>query len=226
MTTFRTPALPYPSKAISSNHTSFDLFLDPTNHIPSQQTSKTHSPPDKNQERQKCPLKTLILKAAISPTWPLTAPLFPQIQQSKGLFPLFPDQARSQTIRTIRTTMELPIWQVLLTTRPTFQGWVLITLYIWPTHRPIFEPLLPCPANDSILQTTRDNAPSADVITGTGDSLPSEVGSKRLHNVVNQDVSKGHGRYDKHVRQKGSEFDKEATDGPGEDKVIDGVVGG
>ncbi len=143
MTTFRTPALPYPSKAISSNHTSFDLFLDPTNHIPSQQTSKIHSPPDKNQERQKCPLKTLILKAAISPTWPLTAPLFPQIQQSKGLFPLFPDQARSQTIRTIRTTMELPIWQVLLTTRPTFQGWVLITLYIWPTHRPIFNLFFP-----------------------------------------------------------------------------------
>ena len=76
------------------------------------------------------------------------------------------------------------------------------------------------------LQSTRDNAPSADVITGTGDSLPSEVGSKRLHNVVNEDLSKGHPRYDKHVRQKGSDLDKGATDGPGEDEVIDGVVGG
>lgn len=76
------------------------------------------------------------------------------------------------------------------------------------------------------MQTTRDNAPSADVITGTGDSLPSEVGSKRLHNLANQDASKGHPRYDKHVRQKGSALDKEATDGPGEDEVLDGVVGG
>ncbi len=97
-----------------------------------------------------------------------------------------------------------------------------------PSSRPISSATFSCIylPNACHLQSTRDNAPSADVITGTGDSLPAEVGSKRLHNVVNSDVSKGHPRYDKHVRQKGSDFDKEATDGPGEDEVVDGVVGG
>lgn len=48
-------------------------------------------------------------------------------------------------------------------------------------------------------KSTSDNAPSADVVTGTGDSLPAEVDSKRLQNFTNPDLSKGHGRYDKHV---------------------------
>ena len=78
----------------------------------------------------------------------------------------------------------------------------------------------------TLQQTTQDRAPTADVVTGTGDSLPSEVGAKRLHNVVNSDLSKGHGRYDKHVRQKGSDQEKEASEGAAEDEVIDGVVGG
>ena len=78
----------------------------------------------------------------------------------------------------------------------------------------------------TLQQTTQDRAPTADVITGIGDSLPSEVGAKRLHNVVNSDLSKGHGRYDKHVRQKGSDQEKEASEGAAEDEVIDGVVGG
>ncbi|KAL2042858.1 hypothetical protein N7G274_004618 [Stereocaulon virgatum] len=77
-----------------------------------------------------------------------------------------------------------------------------------------------------ISRTTRDKAPTEDVITGTGDTMPSEVGSKRLHNVVNADLSKGHGRYDKHVRQKGSDQEKGASEGPEEDEVVDGVVGG
>ena len=42
----------------------------------------------------------------------------------------------------------------------------------------------------------------------------------------NADLSKGHGRYDKHVRQKGSELDNEAGEGPGEEEVVDGVIGG
>lgn len=75
-------------------------------------------------------------------------------------------------------------------------------------------------------QTTQDRAPTAEVVTGIGDTLPSEVGAKRLHNVVNGDLSKGHGRYDKHVRQKGSDQEKEASEGAAEDEVIDGVVGG
>ena len=44
--------------------------------------------------------------------------------------------------------------------------------------------------------------------------------------MVNSDISKGHGRYDKHVRQKGSDQEKEASEGAAEDEVIDGVVGG
>ena len=76
------------------------------------------------------------------------------------------------------------------------------------------------------MQTTRDNAPTTDVVTGTGDSLPAEVGSKRLHNVVQGDLSKGHGRFDKHVQQKGSDLDKEASEGATEEEVRDGVVGG
>ena len=63
-------------------------------------------------------------------------------------------------------------------------------------------------------------------MTGTGDTLPSEVGSKRLQNMTNPDLSKGHGRYDKHVRQKGSDMEHEASEGPGEEEAIDGVVGG
>ena len=65
-----------------------------------------------------------------------------------------------------------------------------------------------------------------DVVSGTGDSLPAEVGAKRLHNVTSGDISKGHGRMDKHVRQKGSDMENEASEGAGEDEVVDGVVGG
>ena len=76
------------------------------------------------------------------------------------------------------------------------------------------------------LQTTRDTAPTSQVITGTGDALPSEIGSKRLHHDLSQDLSKGHQRYDKHVRQKGSDQEKEASEGATEDAVVDGVIGG
>ena len=75
-------------------------------------------------------------------------------------------------------------------------------------------------------QTTRDTAPTSQVITGTGDALPSEIGSKRLHNDMSPNLSKGHQRYDKHVRQKGSDQEKEASEGATEDAVVDGVIGG
>lgn len=77
-----------------------------------------------------------------------------------------------------------------------------------------------------VSRTTRDTAPNPETITGTGDALPSEIGSKRLHNDVSQDLSKGHQRYDKHVRQKGSDQEKGASEGATEDEVVDGVVGG
>ena len=44
--------------------------------------------------------------------------------------------------------------------------------------------------------------------------------------MVNSGLSKGHGRYDKHVRQKGRDQEKEASEGAAEDEVIDGVIGG
>ncbi|KAL9596708.1 MAG: hypothetical protein Q9219_005619 [cf. Caloplaca sp. 3 TL-2023] len=77
-------------------------------------------------------------------------------------------------------------------------------------------------------RSVRDNAPTADIISGTGDAIPPEVGSKRLHELGNADLSKGHARYDKHVRQKGSDLDQGAVGGEDAEaeEVIDGVVGG
>ncbi|KAI4178699.1 MAG: hypothetical protein L6R41_008266 [Letrouitia leprolyta] len=77
-------------------------------------------------------------------------------------------------------------------------------------------------------KSTRDAAPSSEIISGTGDSIPTETASKRMHELGNPDLSKGHARYDKHVRQKGSDFEKGAAggeDAEGEE-VRDGVVGG
>ncbi|CAO1605242.1 hypothetical protein XANCAGTX0491_008764 [Xanthoria calcicola] len=78
-------------------------------------------------------------------------------------------------------------------------------------------------------QSVRDQAPTASIISGTGDAIPDEAASKRLHELGNPDLSKGHARYDKHVRQKGSDQEKGAV-GMGEDEeaeeVRDGVVGG
>lgn len=63
-------------------------------------------------------------------------------------------------------------------------------------------------------------------MTGTGDAMPSETASKRLHNVMDGDISKGQGRYDKHVVQKGSDHEKEASEGATTDEMQDGVIGG
>ncbi|KAI4090683.1 MAG: hypothetical protein LQ344_004586 [Seirophora lacunosa] len=59
----------------------------------------------------------------------------------------------------------------------------------------------------------------------TGDAVPAEAASKRLHELGNPALSKGHARYDKHVRQKGSDYERGAAGG-GEEEVRDGVVGG
>ncbi|KAL8766568.1 MAG: hypothetical protein Q9209_006711 [Squamulea sp. 1 TL-2023] len=78
-------------------------------------------------------------------------------------------------------------------------------------------------------KSVRDQAPTSSIISGTGDAIPDEASSKRLHELGNPDLSKGHARYDKHVRQKGSDQEKGAV-GMGEDEdaeeVRDGVVGG
>ncbi|KAK4936430.1 hypothetical protein LTR10_022704 [Elasticomyces elasticus] len=67
-----------------------------------------------------------------------------------------------------------------------------------------------------IPRTTRDTRAS-DVITGTGDTLPGTVDSKRLHAVpggVTQDpFAKGSTRMTAHKKQD-SDFEKGASDGP------------
>lgn len=65
------------------------------------------------------------------------------------------------------------------------------------------------------LQTTRD-VDTNEVLTGTGDALPSQVDSKRLHNVpggvTNDPAAKGSIRYTKHKAQE-SEFETGASEG-------------
>jgi len=73
-------------------------------------------------------------------------------------------------------------------------------------------------------QSTADSAPVPETVTSTGDTMPSEVGSKNLHFLGNPDLSKGHARYDKHVRQKGSDQERGAVPAEEEQEVSDGVV--
>jgi hypothetical protein len=72
------------------------------------------------------------------------------------------------------------------------------------------------------IQTTKDRA-TQEILTGLGDTLPSQTDSKRLHpvpgGVVNDPRAKGSTRYEKHIRQKGSDLDHEAGEGPGVEKA-------
>lgn len=72
------------------------------------------------------------------------------------------------------------------------------------------------------IQTTKDRA-TQEILTGLGDTLPSQTDSKRLHpvpgGVVNDPHAKGSTRYEKHIRQKGSDLDHGAGEGPGVEKV-------
>lgn len=70
----------------------------------------------------------------------------------------------------------------------------------------------------------QDIGATGEVITGTGDALPAEVESKRLHFGANNPSSKGHDRDDKHSKQKESDLERYAGDGaevdvaPGEEE--------
>jgi len=64
----------------------------------------------------------------------------------------------------------------------------------------------------------KDIGSTGEVITGTGDQLPAEIESKRLHYEANDPLAKGHDRYAKHVRQ-GNTFDKLAGEGAEVDEV-------
>jgi hypothetical protein len=72
-------------------------------------------------------------------------------------------------------------------------------------------------------QSTQDRATHHEVLTGTGDALPSQTDSKRLHDVhggvVNDPAAKGSTRYEKYVRQEGADVEYGAGEGPGVDRV-------
>ncbi|MCJ1481274.1 hypothetical protein MMC06_001431 [Schaereria dolodes] len=57
------------------------------------------------------------------------------------------------------------------------------------------------------LQRTKDIGSTGGVLTGTGDQLPAQTESKRLHMSANNPLSKGHDRYDKHTVQKESDLE-------------------
>jgi len=63
----------------------------------------------------------------------------------------------------------------------------------------------------------RDNEP-VEAITGTGDALPSQIGSKRLHDVpggvVHDPQAKGSTRFEKHKAQNGGDQEFAAGEGP------------
>lgn len=68
-------------------------------------------------------------------------------------------------------------------------------------------------ANDGdVPRTHRDLGATGEVITGTGDQLPTTVESKRMHFGANEPQSKGHDRYEKHSKQR-TQFDKFAGEG-------------
>jgi len=65
-----------------------------------------------------------------------------------------------------------------------------------------------------ISRSHRDIASTGEVTTGTGNTLPSEAETKRMH-YSGGPLDKGHDRYDKHTRSKESQFDSLAGDGAG-----------
>jgi len=63
----------------------------------------------------------------------------------------------------------------------------------------------------------KDIGATGEVISGTGDQLSAQIESKNLHFGANDPLAKGHDRYDKHARQKESDFERYAGAGAGAD---------
>ncbi|KAF1356871.1 hypothetical protein BDV97DRAFT_394749 [Delphinella strobiligena] len=61
----------------------------------------------------------------------------------------------------------------------------------------------------------KDIGASAETMTATGDQLPAQVESKRLHFGANDALAKGHDRRDKHARQNESDFERYQSEGAG-----------
>ncbi|MCJ1259233.1 hypothetical protein MMC24_007069 [Lignoscripta atroalba] len=70
-----------------------------------------------------------------------------------------------------------------------------------------------------IPRRNKDIGTTGEVVTGTGDQMPAQVESKRLHMGANNPLSKGHDRYDKHTRQKESDLERYAGEGAGVDRA-------
>ncbi|KAF2221156.1 hypothetical protein BDZ85DRAFT_266384 [Elsinoe ampelina] len=70
-------------------------------------------------------------------------------------------------------------------------------------------------------RANKDIGATGEVMTGTGDQLPAQIESKRLHFGANDPLSKGHDRYDKHSRQKESDLERYAKDGA----EVEGIPG-
>ncbi|PNS18962.1 hypothetical protein CAC42_6057 [Sphaceloma murrayae] len=70
-------------------------------------------------------------------------------------------------------------------------------------------------------RANKDMGATGEVMTGTGDELPAQIESKRLHFGANDPLSKGHDRYDKHSRQKESDLERYAKEGA----EVEGVPG-
>lgn len=75
---------------------------------------------------------------------------------------------------------------------------------------------------DNSLQGPGDTA-TTEAITGTGDALPSQIGSKRLHDVpggvTHDPQAKGSTRFEKHKKQAGGDQDYGAGEGPQVDRA-------
>ncbi|MCJ1293251.1 hypothetical protein MMC34_004805 [Xylographa carneopallida] len=73
-----------------------------------------------------------------------------------------------------------------------------------------------------ISRSNKDIGMTGEAITGTGNTLPAEAETKRLH-FSGGPLDKGHQRYDKHTRDKESHLERLAGDGAGmqDDEDID-----
>lgn len=189
---------------------------------------------------------TPILTAAPWPTWPSREPKYQTMRQYHAPSPQSLVQTKSPTQPTIPTTSVPQIWPVQRTIHRISAEYILLPRPFSPASNAcqhsldylVIRPHPPPPPPSSgrtsthqltilpLGQTTKDTAAVPEAVTGTGDALPSETGTKRLHHDANPDLSKGHQRYDKHVRQKGSDQEKWASEGGQADEVVDGVVGG
>jgi len=75
-----------------------------------------------------------------------------------------------------------------------------------------------------IPRQNKDIGATGEVITGTGDQLPAQIESKRLHFSPNNPSAKGHDRAEKHANLNRSQVDRFAGEGstvdpvPGEDE--------